>query len=168
MKSDHHSEQLLNDIFQEDAPEAFEAAVWERTLGLVRRRRRWRHCQRALVVVAIGALLPLLFREPVELDLPQPVVVAPASRPFTFVATAPLNPASIVESQPGGVPFVSSSPGSLAVVESGSAQTLYQELTDDELLLLCKGRSVALVRPAPAHAELLFYSPGDKNGFAWP
>jgi hypothetical protein len=168
MKSDSHSEQLLNDILGEDAPDLFEGALLEQTLGLVRRRRRWRQCQRGLVVLTIGVLLPLLlWRKPGE---PGPIsgAKAPASAAFTPVTTVPLNPSFIVETRPGTIPIVISSPGTVAMVESGAGQNLFQEITDDELLLLCQGHSVALVRSGPAQAELLFLSREAQDAFSSP
>jgi hypothetical protein len=84
---------------------------------------------------------------------------------FQLVTTQPLDPRLAVRTQPGAVLIITSSTLTVATVESRQAPDSFREVTDEELLLLCAGRPVALVRHHPHEADLLFLNPEDSLGF---
>ena len=161
MKPESEQSSLLDDVLAEATPAEFERALQDGTLRAVRRRRRLRHSIRRLAVTGIftaivlavwNALLPT---RPVKL-------VRPA---LNIVISQPLAASMVIGTKPGSVLFVTSSPTTFELVETGAIKDPFQEINDEQLLALAGGRRVALVRQGPHQAELLFLNPEDKNGF---
>jgi hypothetical protein len=157
------SEQLLNDVLGDAAPDDFRAALLDATLRQARRRSRGRRIRQGagMLALLLAAVLVALWK-----------VSPPQSRPDQFrrpdlvvIHSRPLGPAMIVQSRPGTVGAVSSTLSGLAVVETGKARGVLKEIDDEGLLALLHGRPVALVRRGPNQAELIFLNPEDQEGF---
>lgn len=157
------TDDLLNDVLTEAAPEEFQNAVLRNTLRHVRRRRHLRVAKRVALTVALAAVVPaLLWRSAVR----DPSVVTVAGIPgVTVVRTQPLDSSLTVSTDPGSVEVVTTSSTSLGVVETGLAADSYRVVTDEELLLFCAGRPSAIVRHKLGEAELVFVDPRDWQGF---
>ena len=154
------SDDLLDEVLTEAAPEEFAAALLDGTLREVRRRRRVRWSSRGLAVlgvlgVAAGVTWNALLPRRVE-------VVHPS---LHIVNSRPLRSAMIVVTGPGGSTIVTSSPKTYVLVETGSLKDPFKEINDDQLLALAEGRPAALLRQGPHQAELLFLNPEDEHGF---
>jgi hypothetical protein len=155
------SKRLLAELLEETAPAEFRDALMSQTLCQVRRRRRVRALNRALLMAALVVGLPVLFWRTFVVAPERPALRALVSRSpeptrYHLVRSQPLNPAMIVETQPRTTSVVSSWSGSVAVVETKPGQHVFNELTDEQLLALLAGRPVGLVRYSPEHAELVF------------
>src|SRR5438093_13229523 len=125
MKPDR--EKLLDDVLNEASSANLKESLWQHTLQQVHRRSRARKLNRALLAVAVVAAVPLLlwkFSSPPP--RPQAVVQLP---PFGTVTSQPLPRGMIVETRPGSVTFIASSPTTVAYVETGDAKNLFQEIT---------------------------------------
>src|SRR5207249_4666602 len=96
---------------------------------------------------------------------PEAIVQQP---PFGIVTTQPLPREMFVETRPGSVTFIASSPATVAYVETGDAKSLFQEITDEQLFSLLAGRPAALVRSGQKQAELIFLHPEDEQGSRVP
>jgi hypothetical protein len=157
----NNSKRLLEELLEEAAPAEFREALMRNTLCQVRRRRRVRALNRVLLMAALVVGLPVLFWRAFVFAPERPAsraLVSPIPEPASYhlVRSQPLNPAMIVETQPGTTPLVSSLSGSVAVVETKPGEHLFKELTDEQLLALLAGKPVGLVRYSPEHAELVF------------
>ena len=171
MTPDPNSEQLLNDIFEQATPE-FGSALLEKTLAAVRQRRRLRRANRVLAALALVMLASIWLWHGQNRDIGEPSSGAGAGRTTpAFVAvveTRSLARDAVVTSRTGFVPELLSSPGGVQIVQSDDLRPAYQELTDDELLSLCVGRAVALVRHGPRQADLLFLDGGQRADIPTP
>ena len=155
------SQRLLAELLEEAAPAEFRDALMSQTLCQVRRRRRVRVLNRALLMAALLVGLPVLFWRAFVFPPERPASRAfvtrnPAPTSYHLVRSQPLNAAMIVETQPGTTPIVSSLSGTAAVVETKPGEHLFNELTDEQLLALLAGRPVGLVRYSAERAELVF------------
>src|ERR1041385_2301050 len=143
---EHHG--LLEDVLAETGPDCERGAL-NGMLRAARRRRRTRRFARGCAAAGALALMVSLVW-----NARWPFNSANSVRPtLNIVSSQPLPPAMIVRTSSGHIAVVSSSAMTFTVVETGSVENLFQEINDDELLALAKGRSVALVRNGPQQAE---------------
>ncbi|MBI2924656.1 MAG: hypothetical protein HYY24_03005 [Verrucomicrobia bacterium] len=165
MNHDPDRYQLLETVLGDAVPADFRDALLAHTLRHVRRRKRALQLTRGSLMLGLLAVLSLglwkmLFgpRRPAEA----------AFATVRVVTSQPLPRSIIVETELGATRTVSSSPSTLAVIETGSVPNLYQEIDDERLLAFVAGRPVALVRRGPHEAELVFVNPADQEGFQVP
>lgn len=152
MNDETESNRLVDDILEDVAPPAFRAEMFARTLEQARRRNRARQWNRALITVAVLALVgSLFFKMPTRRDAAQPA----RSAGLAIVQSTPLDPSEIVASRAGSVKVIGSSSGNIAMVETSSANPGFKELDDRELLALMDGTPSVLVRQGPHQEELL-------------
>ena len=156
---------LLNDVLAEAAAPDFRGAMLDQTLGLVRRRRRWRQTRRvAGIFVVLGMLGILVWQKNVPQRVSTPVTVAQAvEKSYTLVRTQPLPAGEIVTTQPpAGARFVASVTP-VEIVQTGSGQ--YRVIDDNQLLALLNSHPALLVRTGPHSERLIFTNPEDETGF---
>lgn len=158
------SDRLLEDVLEEAAPTDFRASLLAVTLRQVRRRRRARTLNRT-ALPALAVMCSLLLWRSFTPGPPKIETRLSEGPSFGLVLSQPLDPDLVVESGVGSANTISSSVGTIAVVESGPAAGAFRELTDDELLLLCAGKPVALVRDGPHESRLVFLNAKDSQGF---
>ena len=160
MNPDPH--RLLDEILEEAAPADFRSAVLDQTLRRVRRRRVARRTQRVLVAFALLVGLPLVIWR--TLLVPQNHNGAgPAS--MARVSSQPPATFMLIESKAGAVNIITSSAGTVVMIETAAAKDSFKEISDEELLALVSGRPAVLVRYSPQQAELFFVNAEDQNGF---
>jgi len=118
------------------------------TLGAVRQRRRRRYWQRTGAVLAAVLLLGLFIRQGVAPRPVAPSVAGPDAIPgsFAFVASKPLALDEWVVSSGQGLALATSDAAGFGWVETTPQEAGYGVLSDDGLLGLVGGHSVALVR----------------------
>ena len=160
MNPDPH--RLLDEVLEETAPADFRSAVLKQTLRHVRRRRVARRTQRGLVAFALLVGLPLVIWRTVVVPLNHNAV-GPAR--MAKVSTQPPATIMLIESKAGAVSIVTSSVGSVVIIETAAAKDSFKEISDEELLALVAGRPAVLVKHSPQQAELLFVNAEDQNGF---
>jgi|SRR5438128_3319051 len=158
MKAEYQHHSLLEDVLAEAVPADFGRVLLDGTLRAVRRRRQVRQWSRGLAVVGAFAAIALTIWNTL---LPTPSVRSG----LRVVSSRPLPPSMIVETQPGGVTLVTSSPNTFLPVKTGANEDSFQEINDEQLLALAGDRPVVLVRGGPHQAELIFLNPEDKDGF---
>jgi hypothetical protein len=156
------SQELLDDVLGDAAPEEFRTMLLDQTLRQVRRRRRVRRWNRGLAAAAGLILVSLacwkmLWPDTRLLEQRVPALVVIHSRP--------LDPSMVIETKPGAVSIVVSSASTFALVETGRSRSQFREIDDEGLLALLQGKPVALVRRGPNQAELIFLNPEDQKGF---
>jgi hypothetical protein len=154
---------LLDEVLAEAAPAEFERGLLDGTLHAVRRRRRSRQLARGLSVLgAFAGIVLALWNALWPFNSVKSVWPA-----LNIVSSQPLLPAMIVRTKPDNVAIVTSSTTTTtyALVETGSIQSPFQEIDDEELLALAGDRRVALVRQGPHQAELIFLDQVDKDMF---
>jgi len=166
MKMEPDAERLLADVLEEASPPDFRAELLDRTLQQVRRRRHLRQWNQGLMAAAFITTLGFLVwksRAPKDTNQGTP------GETLEIVTSQPLSPAMIVQSSPGLVEMISSSPSALAIIETSLFGDGFRELNDEELLAFTAGRPSVLVRQGPHQAELLIVdstaevvSPADK------
>src|SRR5882724_2340827 len=166
MKTEPKVERLLADVFEETAPPDFRAELLDRTLQQVRRRRHLHQWNQGLLAAAFITILGFLVwktRAPKDTNQGAP------GETLEIVTSQPLNPAMIVQSSPGLVEMISSSPSALVVVETSPFGDGFRELNDEGLLAFTAGKPSVLVRQGPHQAELLIvdsaaevFSPADR------
>ena len=167
MKPNPDSERLLNDLLNEVAPEEFRTALLDQTLRHARRRRTWRAGKGLAAVAVLSALASWLWiseRAP-EVAVRRPAIEAPS---FRVIHTRQFDPAFIVVTRPGLTPVVRSGDSKIAAIETDPVRRPYQEINDDELLLLFAGRPAALTRQGPDQARLLFLDATDSSASPIP
>ncbi|MCL5097805.1 MAG: hypothetical protein M1608_09840 [Candidatus Omnitrophica bacterium] len=161
------NKRLLDDVLSEPMAEDFRRAMFEKTLRLVRRRRRWRQTQSVAALLVVLGLVTLLIRQQ---DFTQPPV-SPARAPvasstessYKLVRTQPLPASAIVRTHP--------LPAARFLASSNAANVLhtttgsYHLINDDELLALVAPYPAALVRTGPHTEELVFANPKDQDNF---
>ena len=155
------NERLLNDLLAEGVPADFRPALLDQTLGLARRRRRWRQTRRAATALAVFAGLAVLFwRTPP----PRPTAPVPeATRPSVeIVKTRRLPATAQVSTQPFPAECQVASGMDIAVVNTLPSSGLFREISDSELLTLVAPRPAVLVWHRPHSAELVFVNPDDR------
>ncbi len=118
------------------------------TLGAVRHRRRRRYWQRTGAVLAAVLLLGLLRWQGLAPRPVAPSVAGPDPLPTTFavVASKPLTSDEFVVSSRQEPALATSDAAGLVWVETAPQEPSYGVLSDDGLLGLVGGNSVALVR----------------------
>lgn len=149
------TEPLLEAVLAETLTPAFRGDSLAATLGEVRRRKRVQRWQRGTLAVLLCVGLPLaVWLRPAPPQLP------PAQRvqSVRVVASQPLPPEMIVETQVGAVPVVESTSAGVGLVTTGKDEPAVREISDAELLALVAGRPVALVRDGGG-ARLVFAEP---------
>ena len=153
-------DQLLADVLADENSDGFREALLTETLGLVRRRRRFRQVRRAAsgLVVIVG-LAVLVWRNP-----PPPVVTPEsAGRGYAMVRSQPLRPAALVSTQPLAPSRFVVSVANAGIVQTAPCGGQLREIDDAELLALVGPKPAALVRRGPHSAELVFVNPADQN-----
>jgi len=156
------SEQLLDDVLGDAAPADFRATLLDATLRQVRRRKRTRRWHQGL---AVAACLTLVSFACWKMFWPASRTIEPRAPALIVVHSRPLDRSMIVETNPRTVNTVVSSSSTFALVETGTAKGLFQEIDDEGLLALLAGKPVALVRRGPHQVELIFLNPEDEKGF---
>jgi hypothetical protein len=153
-------DQLLTDVLADESSGGFRAALLTETLGLARRRRRFRQVGRAASGLAIFVGLAVL----VWRNLPSPVVTPEsAGKGYTIVRSQLLRPAALVNTQPLAPSRLVTSARSADTVRTAPGGGQIREIDDAELLALVGPKPVALVRQAPHSAELVFVNPADRD-----
>src|SRR5439155_24011505 len=136
-------EHLLNDVLAEDGADGFREALFNQTIFLARRRRRFRRIRRTASVLAIiGGLAVLIWR-----SLPLPVD-KPGTRPagYEIVQSRPLPPTALVTTQPLSIEEVVVTVANASFVTTTADRGEFREISDDDLLALAGPRPAALVR----------------------
>jgi hypothetical protein len=156
----HNKERLLADVLANESEADFREALLSETLGLVRRRRRFRRVSRGAFALAIVAGLGVL----VWRGLP-PVATRPGtdSRPYALVLSRPLPSSALVITQPFAPGRIIASAPNAEVVQTASSRNIVREIDDAELLALLGPKPAALVRRGPHLAELVFVNPADEE-----
>src|SRR5438045_1292313 len=129
MKPEHEHHSLLEDVLAEAAPADFERVLLDGTLRAVRRRRQARRWGRGLAVVGAFAAIALTAWKTL---LPTTSVRSG----LHVVSSRPLPRSMIVETKPGGVTLVTSSPNTFIPVKTGAIEDPFQEINDEQLLAL--------------------------------
>jgi len=161
MKPDLEQLGLLDDLLAEAAPPDFERDLLDGTLRAVRRRRRSRRLARGLAAAGLFAAIALV----VWNSLWPTTTIQSVRTALNIVHTQPLPASMIVRTKLDGLAVVNSSAATYLSVETGAIKDPFNEIDDEQLLALARGRPVALVRQGPHQAELLFLNPDDKDGF---
>jgi hypothetical protein len=156
------TDQLLDDVLGDAAPEEFRAGLLNQTLRQVRRRRRVRRWNRSLAA-ATGLILVSLTCW--KMLWPGSRVIEQRVPALVVIHSRPLDSSMVVETKPGTVSVVVSSASTFALVETGRSRSQFREIDDEGLLSLLNGKPVALVRHGPNRAELIFLNPEDEKGF---
>ena len=148
MKKHSDQKQLLNDVLSES--EDFREAMLGETLRHVRSRRRTRRLWRVSPVLLVGALLAWHF-------IPtSPVAEKPAQRSVVITATAPLDPAAVIHTQPLAAKLMVSSTPSAYVIHTRSSSENFRLISDDELIAFAAPRPAVLMRLGPDAQTLIF------------
>jgi hypothetical protein len=159
MKPPRKTEQLVDEILADAASGEFAESVLRQMLRQARRRQRVRQLRQILLVAAVLSALHLWLRQPQTPQLARTAKeVSPTAEPraFDFVMTQPLQADMIINTQTGLVAIVTATwPSTLALVSTRSADELFRELDDDQMLALLKDQPVALVRYGPHEAALV-------------
>jgi hypothetical protein len=142
------SKQLLDDLLEDSASPEFRATLMDKTLRSARQRKRVRHFNLTLGVIALAGVFVFAFqqmREPaVSLtqipQIRQPIVSGTPPPPL-------LNPVQIISTKMDL---------NLAVVQTSESDRP-KEIDDKELLTLLADKSVALVHYAPNRTELISF-----------
>jgi hypothetical protein len=156
------SQELLEDVLGDAAPEDFRSRLLDQTLRQVRRRRRVRRWNRGLAAAAGLILVSLACW---KMLWPGSRLVEPSVPALVVIHSRPLDSSMVVETKPGAVNVVVSSASTFALVETGRSRSQVREIDDEGLLKLMQGKPVLLVRHGPNHAELIFLNPEDQKGF---
>jgi hypothetical protein len=140
------TKQLLDDLLEDSASPEFRAALMDKTLRSARQRKRVRHFNLALSVIAFVGIFAFAFQEMREpaISLTQ---IPQARQPIVSGTPPPLNPVQVVSTKMDST---------LAVVQTSEADRP-KEIDDKELLTLLADKSVALVRYAPNRTELISF-----------
>lgn len=169
MRPPKKTEQLVDEILADAAPGGFAESVLRQTLRQARRRQRIRQLRQVLLVaVALSALNLWLWRPHTPELVRTAKKVSPTAEPraFDLVMTQPLQADMIVNTQTGLVVIVTATwPSTLALISTRSADELFRELDDDQMLALLKDQSVALVRYGPHEAALVMPDEFLREGF---
>lgn len=154
-------EDLLNDVFAEDAPMDFREASLGDTLRRVRRRRRVRKGFQGAVCIMIFGVLSFLFWPGHEKQPKQAPVTAKIEKGYKIVHTRPMPADSIVTTR--ATPFENSNipKQSVAIVQTKHGE--YRVINDEELLALLGSRPAALIRLGPDSEELVFINPENQK-----
>ena len=159
MKPPRKTEQLMDEILADAASGDFAESVLRQMLRQARRRQRVRQLRQVLLVAAVLSALHLWLRQPQTPKLVRTAkeISPPAApRAFDLVVTQPLLADMVVNTQTGLVAIVNATwPSTLALVSTLSADELFRELDDDQVLALLKDQPVALVRYGPHEATLV-------------
>jgi len=155
MKKHSDQKQLLNDVLSES--EDFREAMLGETLRHVRSRRRTRRLWRVSPVLLVGALLAWHF-------IPtSPVAEKPAQRSVVITATAPLDPAAVIHTQPLAAKLTVSSTPCVYVVHTKANGEGFRLISDGELMALAAPRPTVLMRLGPDSQMLIFADGKDVN-----
>ena len=149
----------MDEILADAASGEFAESVLRQIFRQARRRQRVRQLRQILLVAAVLSALHLWLRQP---QTPKPVRTAKEASPaaealaFDLVMTQPLQADMIVNTQTGLVAIVTATwPSTLARGSTHSADELFRELDDDQMLALLKDQPAALVRYGPHEATLV-------------
>ena len=141
------TKQLLDDLLEDSASPEFRAALMDKTIHSARQRKRVRHFNLALGVIALAGIFAFTFREMREpaVSLTQ---IPRTRQPIVSATPAPsLNPVQIVSTKMDST---------FAVVQTSELDRP-KEINDKELLTLLADKSVALVHYAPNRTELVSF-----------
>ncbi|MHB8519987.1 MAG: hypothetical protein ACYDH9_04445 [Limisphaerales bacterium] len=153
-------EKLLDDVFGERVSPAWREALLEQTLRQVRQKRRLRRVGQSLAAVAV-----LIVGGFALWHAPQPSWLRVATRlgSLEIVMSHPLQPGMLVETQPGTVRPITTTPGTVAFVES--TRNSFKDINDEGLLALLNGHPALLIKRRLNDAELILLNLEDRNGF---
>ncbi|MGD0088089.1 MAG: hypothetical protein ABSC24_13280 [Verrucomicrobiota bacterium] len=156
---------LLNDVLAEAPPPGFRGALLDQTLGLVRRRRRWRLTRRVAGIFAVLGLLGILvWKKNVPPQASLLVTVPKMIEPgYTLIRTEPLPAGEMVTTQPLATGRFIASAATVKTIPTGSAN--YRVINDHELLALLTSHPAALIQTGPHSERLIFANPVDEKGF---
>jgi hypothetical protein len=164
MENQDRNDDLLKDVFGEEANLDFREGLLHQTLQAVQSRKRLRRWNRRLLAGACAVVTLVvaakLFLPPGEVRLR----TASDASPF-LVHSEALGADMLVRTQPGSVAMAHSSPEIVAVIRTVPGQISLEIIGDQELLALLAGRPAALVHRSPLEAELVFLNPDDQDGF---
>ncbi len=159
MNEPGHNDSLLADVLREGVPADFRAALFDETLRLARRHRRFRQARGVASALAVLAVFGLL----VWHELPSsPRCTALPVKPYALVRTQPLPPAAWVQTQPLPASWIVASVRTDHIITTAEAGVRVRHLTDEELLALAP-KPAALVRFGPHSAELVFVNAADRD-----
>jgi hypothetical protein len=152
MKSDRDPRRLLDEVL-EDAPD-FRAAMLDRTLGEVRRKRQRRQWGRGTAAAALVMGLGILAW---KTHLPLTTAQKPSPSPVIAQAGSllPVVPAATPEVATTPAQLVPISPANVAMVETAESQPDFRVLTDEELLTLAGNGPSIILWQGPHQAQLL-------------
>ena len=165
MNHEAENGRLLNDVLAEAAPPGFRGALLDQTLGLVRRRRRWRQTRRMAGIFAVLGLLGILVWQknlPQRVSMPGTVAKA-VEQNYWLVRTQPLPAGEMVATQLLAPEQFIASVATVEIVQSGNAD--YRVIDDNQLLALFTFHPAALIRVGPHAVQLVFVNPADEKGF---
>jgi hypothetical protein len=159
------TKQLLDDLLEDSASPEFRTTVMAKTLQSARQRKRARHLNLMLGVLALAGIFIFSFQERhvpkiASAEIRQPIsraVVSPSLNPVPVVSTKPDLLKSIVVSD--------SSDLTLTVVQTSKSDRP-REIDDKELLALAGDKPVALIHQGAHAAELIFLNSKDEKGFS--
>jgi hypothetical protein len=156
---------LLNHVLAETTPADFRAALLSRTLGLVRRRRRWRQLRQAAALLAALGICGILVWQK---NLPRrPFVPTPETKAggpgYKLVQTHALPASAVVTTQPLVFGQLIAPKEAVAIVQTSSGN--YRIINDDQLLALIGPRPAVLIRTGPHTEELVFANAEDQKVF---
>jgi len=157
--------ELLDDVLAEAAPAGFRGALLDKTLRVVRLRRRIRRARNAVGVFVAVALLGLLVLQ--KTSRPHSIVIAPTPKPveksYALISTRPLSAGSIVTTRPLAAVTFETSTASVVVIETTPGN--FRPINDQQLLALVAAHPAVLVRTGPHSEQLVFANPDDAKGF---
>ena len=154
---------LLAEIFAEEPPADFRAAMLTQTLRLARRRRHFRQFRRGLGVFVVMSLLAVFVAQQFS---KLPVISRPQAKKITnpnyeLVLTQPLPTSQLIAtysfSMPGPYESVPKA-FEIATVSGG-----FRLINDNELLALLADKPAVLIRTGPHSEELVFANPEDQK-----
>jgi hypothetical protein len=144
---------LLAEVFADETPVEFRAAMLGETLRLARRRRRFRQTRHAAVSLAMLAGMAALAWKNLA---PAPVHRVSDGSTLRVVCSQPLPEAALVTSQPLAPDSIVVSTASAVLVSTERNGSQFQVIDDSQLLSLAGPGAAALVRWAPHDVELVF------------
>lgn len=152
----HDKDALLRDVFAEDLPADFNAALLAGTLHAARskrRNRRLRNTVGALALVSLAATLTWNLR-----SQPRQLAEAPVIPPMhcPVIASQALPPTALVTSRAFPHMVTIGSQTFVTVISTAAESPLFRTIDDAQLLALAGPRPALLVRVGPSEQALIF------------
>ena len=148
----------MREILAEAEPAGFRDALLDKTLHLVRRRRRLKRFRQSavtLAAVAVGAFLASRMKSSDQ------EAVASHTPAYATVRTASLPALAVVHTQRLDQYWVVASTMGAEVVRTTVISGRFRTIGDEELLALASPRTAALVRMGPTSEKLIFTNPSE-------